>query len=42
MLIIKHQNHLGKWVGVHFPYRCIKGSGLGDVYARGAQQFQEE
>jgi hypothetical protein len=20
MLIIKHQNHLVKWVGVHFPY----------------------
>jgi hypothetical protein len=20
MLIIKHQNHLAKWVGVHFPY----------------------
>jgi hypothetical protein len=22
MLIIKHQNHLYKWVGVHFPYKC--------------------
>jgi hypothetical protein len=21
MLIIKHQNHLAKWPGVHFPYR---------------------
>jgi hypothetical protein len=20
MLIIKHQNHLAKWPGVHFPY----------------------
>jgi hypothetical protein len=20
MLIIKHQNHLDKWTGVHFPY----------------------
>jgi hypothetical protein len=22
MLIIKHQNHLDKWVGVHFPYKA--------------------
>jgi hypothetical protein len=21
MFIIKHQNHLAKWAGVHFPYR---------------------
>jgi hypothetical protein len=23
MLIIKHQNHLVKWLGDHFPYTCV-------------------
>jgi hypothetical protein len=27
MLIIKHQNHLVKWVGVHFPYNLTMHDG---------------
>jgi hypothetical protein len=23
MLFIKHQNHLAKWLGVHFPYSDV-------------------
>jgi hypothetical protein len=25
MLMIKHQNHLDKWAGVHFPYTDLSG-----------------
>jgi hypothetical protein len=28
MLIIKHQNHLVKWAGVHFPYSCFESNDL--------------
>jgi hypothetical protein len=27
MLIIKHQNHLVKWVGIHFPYNLTMHDG---------------
>jgi hypothetical protein len=43
MFIIKHQNHLAKWFGVHFPCRPRRmqsGSGKSDMEDVGSTRRQ--